>query len=105
MVADGQYFPIECTAITPKAVGAEGRVPFEKAVQIAAEDLQQQQLKILYSVRQYQQNGYASPELPDVDGEKIKNLLASRRPMPAPATGSVQVAAPAPADADRKSVV
>ncbi len=78
VVADGQSFPIECTAITPKAVGAETYVPFEKAVEMAAKDLQQQQFKILYNVRQYQADGFASPELPDIDLEKIKNILAAR---------------------------
>ncbi len=86
VMAEGRMFPIECTAITPKAVGSEGRVPFEKAVEMAAKDLEQQQLKIFYNVQEYQQSGYASPELPDIDLEKIKGILASRQRAPAPVT-------------------
>ena len=41
--AGDKYFPVECTAITPKAVGATADVPFEKAVEMATEDLQKQQ--------------------------------------------------------------
>jgi hypothetical protein len=78
VMAEGQMLPIECTAITPKAVGSENFVPFEEAVKMAAEDFQKQELKIPYSVRQMQAAGYASPELPDVDIEKIKNILANR---------------------------
>ena len=76
--AGDKYFPVECTAITPKAVGATADVPFEKAVEMASEDLQKQQYKIFFSVQQYRSQGYASPELPDVDVDKIKAMLASR---------------------------
>ena len=76
--AGDQNFPIECTAITPKAVGQNNDVPFEKAVEMASEDLQKQQFKIVMSVQQYRGQGYASPELPDVDVDKVKNMLASR---------------------------
>ncbi len=76
--AGDKYFPVECTAITPKAVGANADVPFEKAVEMATEDLQKQQYKIVYSVQQYRGQGYASPELPDVDTDKVKAMLASR---------------------------
>jgi len=73
-----QEIPIECTAITPKAVGSQADVPFEKAIQMASEDLQKQQFKIFLSVQKYRSEGYSSPELPDVDTDKIKSLLASR---------------------------
>ena len=76
--AGDKYFPVECTAITPKAVGATADVPFEKAVEMATEDLQKQQYKIFFSVQQYRSQGYASPELPDVDVDKVKAMLASR---------------------------
>jgi hypothetical protein len=76
--AGDQSIPIECTAITPKAVGESGDVPFEKAVQMASEDLQKQQYKILFPVQQYQSQGFSSPELPDVDIDKIEKMLASR---------------------------
>jgi hypothetical protein len=78
VMAEGQMFPIECTAITPKAVDSEKFVPFAQAVKMAADEYQKQELKIPYSVRQLQVAGYASPELPDIDIEKIKNILASR---------------------------
>jgi hypothetical protein len=70
--------PIECTAITPKAVGENNDVPFEKAEEMASADFQKQQYKILLSVQQYRSQGYASPELPDIDVDKIKNMLVSR---------------------------
>jgi hypothetical protein len=76
--AGDKIYPVECTAITPKAVGSNTDVPFEKAMQMALEDLQKQQYKILYSVQQYRSQGYASPELPDVDVDKVKGMLASR---------------------------
>jgi hypothetical protein len=76
--AGDKYYPVECTAITPKAVGSTTDVPFEKAMQMAMEDLQKQQYKIFYSVQQYRSQGYASPELPDVDVDKVKGMLASR---------------------------
>jgi hypothetical protein len=81
--AGDKYFPVECTAITPKAVGANADVPFEKAVEMATEDLQKQQYKIVYSVQQYRGQGYASPELPDVDVDKVKAMLASREQLEA----------------------
>ncbi|MBV9643123.1 MAG: hypothetical protein JO334_06090 [Verrucomicrobia bacterium] len=76
--AGDKYYPVECTAITPKAVGATSDVPFEKAMQMAMEDLQKQQYKIFFSVQQYRSQGYASPELPEVDVDKVKAMLASR---------------------------
>jgi hypothetical protein len=79
-----QEIPIECTAITPKAVGSETDVPFEKAIQMASADLQRQQFKIFLSVQKYRSEGYSSPELPDVDTDKIKNMLASRERMGTP---------------------
>jgi hypothetical protein len=95
-MAEGQMFPIECTAITPKAVGSETYVPFEQAVKMAADNFQKQELKIPYSIRQLQAEGYSSPELPDIDIEKIKNILASRTRTAAPNTTVVQGQAPAP---------
>jgi hypothetical protein len=71
-------FPIECTAITPKAVGENADVPCEKAMQMALDDLQRQQFKIFLSVQQYRSQGYSPPELPEVDVDKIKGMLASR---------------------------
>jgi hypothetical protein len=76
--AGDKIYPVECTAITPKAVSSNTDVPFEKAMQMALEDLQKQQYKTLYSVQQYRSQGYASPELPDVDVDKVKGMLASR---------------------------
>lgn len=107
VMADGQMFPIECTAITPKAVGSETYVPFEQAMKMAAEDFSKQELKIPYSVRQLQAAGYASPELPDIDIEKIKNILASRT-RPAAQAPATMVAQPgqaqwAPANAGNPS--
>jgi hypothetical protein len=73
------FIPIECTAITPMAVGRKGAVPFKDAVQMAAEDLQKQQYQIWINVQQYQQQGFRPPELPSIEIDKIKNILAQRR--------------------------
>ncbi len=70
--------PIECTAITPKAVGEKEDVPFEKAVQMAWDDLGKQKYKIFYSVQQYRGQGYSSPELPTVDVDKLKAMFVER---------------------------
>jgi hypothetical protein len=78
VIAGDKYYPVECTAITPKAVGATADVPFDKAMQMAFEDLQKQQYKIFFPVQKYRGEGYASPELPDVDVDKVKAMLASR---------------------------
>ncbi len=72
------FIPIECTAITPMAVGAKGRVPFEDAVKMAAQDLREQKYQIWLNVQQYQAQGFRPPELPAIDIDKIKNILASR---------------------------
>jgi hypothetical protein len=76
--AGDKTFPVECTAITPKAVGEKTDVPFEKAVQMAWEDLAKQKYKIYYSVQQYRSEGYSSPELPDMDVDKIEAMFAAR---------------------------
>jgi hypothetical protein len=78
VIAGDKYYPVECTAITPKAVGQTSDVPFEKAVEMATEDLQKQQYKIFFPVQKYRGEGYASPELPDVDVDKVKGMLVTR---------------------------
>ena len=78
VVAGDKYYPVECTAITPKAVGQTAEVPFEKAMEMALEDLQKQQYKIFFPVQKFRGDGYASPELPDVDVDKVKGMLVSR---------------------------
>src|SRR6201995_4897867 len=87
--AGEKIYPVECTAITPKAVGSNTDVPFDKAMQMASEDLQKQQYKIFFSVQQYRGQGYASPELPDVDVDKVKAMLASREREEVEATKNV----------------
>jgi hypothetical protein len=81
--------PIECTAITPKAVGEKEDVPFEKAVQMAWDDLGKQKYKIFYSVQQYRAQGYSSPELPGVDVDKIKAMFVAREQEAAGANNNV----------------
>ena len=78
VMAGDSYYPVECTAITPKAVGSTTDVPFEKAMEMAREDLQKQQYKIFFPVQKFRGEGYASPELPDVDVDKVKSMLVSR---------------------------
>lgn len=81
----GEYdvIPIECTAITPMAVGAKEPVSFEKAVQMATgelfpEDSSKRPPEIFVNVQQYQKEGFHAPELPAIDIDKIKNILAQR---------------------------
>ena len=75
--------PIECTAITPMAVGAKEPVSFEKAVEMASgelfpKDQSQRPPQIWVGVREYQKLGFHSPELPPIEIDKIKNILAQR---------------------------
>ena len=72
------FIPIETTAITPMAVGAKQSVPFEDAVKMAAEDLGKQQYQIWVGVQQYQKQGFRPPELPAIEIDKIKTILAQR---------------------------
>jgi hypothetical protein len=84
--------PIECTAITPKAVTSllkavglpenTTAVPFEKAVMMAQVELQylveNNLFRQPYDVESYQAIGMHAPELPPIDVDKIKNILAQR---------------------------
>lgn len=72
------FIPIECTAITPMAVGSKTPLSFEQAVQFASKEMEQEKSKIFVNVQQYQQQGFRPPELPEIDVEKIKNILAKR---------------------------
>ena len=72
------FIPIETTAITPMAVGSKQPIPFENAVKMAAEDLEKQQYQIWVGVQQYQKQGFRPPELPPIEIDKIKNILAQR---------------------------
>jgi len=75
--------PIECTAITPMAVGAREPVSFEKAVEMATgelfpKDQSQRPPQIWVGVSEYQKQGFHSPELPPIEIDKIKSILAQR---------------------------
>jgi hypothetical protein len=90
----GGPFVIECTAITPKSVGATNYISFLDAVKMAARNYAGNSARgelIEVNIRELQSAGIVPPELPDVDLERIKELLAGRkRPV-------VQVAAAGPA--------
>jgi hypothetical protein len=73
-----EFIPIECTAITPMAVGAKGPVSFVDATRMAQKDLQEQKFQIWVNVQQYQQQGFRPPELPSIDVDRIKSILATR---------------------------
>ena len=77
---DGEddFIPIECTAITPMAVGEKQPVSFENAVKMAGEDLEKQKYKIFVNVGEYQKQGFLAPELPNIEIDKIKNILEQR---------------------------
>jgi hypothetical protein len=91
-VGDGpsDFVPIETTAITPLAVGAKGRVPFEDAVKMAQQDLQNQKYQVWLNAQQYHTQGFRPPELPQIEIEKIKSILA-RRQVAGGGAGSGQV--------------
>ncbi|MBV9007813.1 MAG: hypothetical protein JO354_01435 [Verrucomicrobia bacterium] len=78
-LSDG--LPIECTAITPRAVGKEQPVSFDEAVKMSSEDLERfykQGTLMIMPVDQYQQMGFTAPELPDVDIPKLSEMLSKR---------------------------
>jgi hypothetical protein len=75
---ESDIIPIECTAITPMAVGRKQPVSFEDAVKMAQEDLQTQKYKMFVNIQQYQNEGFRAPELPNIDVNEIKNILAER---------------------------
>ncbi len=91
-----QGIPIECTSITPQAVGKQGFVSFDDSVKMAVEEtkhhLEDGRMLVL-PVADYQQMGFTPPELPDVDVTKItetleKRLRAAQPPPAAVAQGS-----------------
>lgn len=76
------YIPIECTAITPMAVGEKASVPFDKAIAMAKSELKQLRESNnwyqFYKVETYRRMGFEAPELPSMEIDKIKNILAQR---------------------------
>lgn len=73
-----RYFPIECTAITPMAVGEKDRVPFDKAVEMASNDPKNHPESMFLNVGELQAQGFVPPELPNIDIDKVKDILAKR---------------------------
>jgi hypothetical protein len=81
MVRTNSYgpIPIECTAITPMAVGEKQKVPFEKAVEIALNNVRQRKSEMTFlNVRRLQEEGFRAPELSLVEVDKIKGILGAR---------------------------
>lgn len=86
----GKTLGIECTAITPKAIKSFLKplglsedvavVPFDKAIALGNHELSEldQMPHQMINVRTYQQAGIRAPELPSVETDKIKNILAQR---------------------------
>ncbi len=75
--------PIECTAITPMAVQQKEPVSFENAVKMATGELITQDGRLItpqiwVNVQEYQKEGFHAPELPNVEIDKIKNILSER---------------------------
>jgi hypothetical protein len=80
---ENDLIPIECTAITPMAVGAKQSVSFDKAVEMASgelfpQDSSKRPPEIWVNVQEYQKQGFRAPELPGIEIDKIKNILAQR---------------------------
>jgi len=80
--AYGGPFVVECTAITPKSVGAANYLSFADAVKMAAKNYAEYSARgelIEANIQELQSAGIVPPELPDVDLERIKELLANRK--------------------------
>jgi hypothetical protein len=76
-------YPIECTSITPAAVGADKPVSFEESNKMAVDETKKHYEDgriIILPVADYQQMGFTPPELPDVDVTKITETLEKRLP-------------------------
>jgi hypothetical protein len=78
----GQYFPIECTAITPKAVGADHLITFEEAYKEASGELNkalnETGLFKAIDAQALQAAGIQPPELPEISADQVKRIIASR---------------------------
>ena len=77
-----RYFPIECTAITPKAVEEKGLVSFERAYKMAYDDyIKYRKNGQFIAIRPsyLHTQGIQPPELPGVNIEDVKRIIASRR--------------------------
>ena len=93
-----QGLPIECTAITHRAVAeplaqirgqnSEAPATFEEAVKLGQMGWKQAQdsgLFILVPVKELQAEGYVAPELADIDTDRLTETLAKRLPQAGPA--------------------
>ncbi len=82
-----QGIPIECTSITPQAVGKKEFVSFDDSVKMAVDETKQHLEDgrfLVLPVAEYQQMGFTPPELPDVDVTRITETLEKRLAAPAP---------------------
>ncbi len=94
--------PIECTAITPRAVGKDAPVSFADAVQMAAQEVQHWSKDgriIPLEVQKIQAYGFTPPELAETDTARLAETLAARLgqgapALPAAAPGGAQLPAP-----------
>jgi hypothetical protein len=80
-----KFVPIECTAITPKAVERQGPVSFQKAYELALGELAKAVKEtgeyITVNPQQLQSEGIVPPELPDINIDQVKRIIASRKPV------------------------
>jgi hypothetical protein len=76
--------PIECTAITPRAVERQGPVSFPKAYEMAVGELRKAVNEtgeyIVVNPQQLQSEGIQPPELPDINIDEVKHIINSRKP-------------------------
>jgi hypothetical protein len=82
----GRPFPVECTAITPKAVGSNARILFIKAYEIALKEFNEARNNHIYiaiNPQKLQIQGIEPPELPDINVDQVKRIIADRSPRPA----------------------
>jgi hypothetical protein len=78
---ESKYLPIECTAITPKAVGSNGPVPFLRAHQMADGDFRKAldaHTYIAIDPHRRQIEGFQPPELPEINIDQVKHIIADR---------------------------
>ena len=84
------FVPIECTAITPFAVGERAPSPSRRPSKWPRRTSSSSATSYRLNVQEYQRQGFHAPELPGFDIEKIKTILAQRSASGPPATELAQ---------------
>jgi len=94
----GGWLPVECTTISGAAVGAQAQaLSFDKAVEFASKELSNLQMGKYYivNVKEMQQKGLVSPELPRLEGDILERWgwhLPQAQPQPTREEGEAPIA-------------